>query len=211
MYRQGCWPSLFGGSERSLAQIVKRLGRRGEIIRVVRGSTVVWAVMPSGLGEVERFGQWEEVGVVHRAARRGHGHGFNGSRDRLLLRCQESFLSFVFVVLLLWFTGGVVVLVGLWVRFTALNKNCGSSIYRQSVTIHLSSRIWGKHTNFTALESFFQSAHLQHLLHLFQLLCASEGSLGVLGDFFQLLSSDVISSQLAHNVNQELQSFYSMG
>lgn len=133
VYRQCCWPGLFGGSERSLTQIVKGLGRRGEIIRVVRGSTVVWAVMSSGLGKVERFGQWEEVRVVHRAAGGGHRHGFHGGR---LLRCQESFLSFIFFVLLLWFAGGVVVLVGLGVRFTALNKNCGGSIYRQSVTIH---------------------------------------------------------------------------
>ena len=35
MYRQCCWAGLFGGSEWSLAQIVERLGRRGEIIRVV--------------------------------------------------------------------------------------------------------------------------------------------------------------------------------
>src|SRR5699024_4562448 len=118
MYRQCCWPGLFGGSERSLTQIIERLGRRGEIIRVFRGGTVVWAVMSSGLGEVERFGQWEEVRVVHRAARGGHGHGFHGGRDRLLLRCQESFFNFVFLVLLLWFAGGVVVLVGLGVGFT---------------------------------------------------------------------------------------------
>lgn len=133
VYRQCCWPGLFGGSERSLTQIVKGLGRRGEIIRVVRGSIVVWAVMSSGLGKVERFGQWEEVRVVHRAARGGHRHGFHGGR---LLRYQESFLSFVFLVLLLWFAGGFVVLVGLGVRFTALNKDCGGSIYRQLVTIH---------------------------------------------------------------------------
>lgn len=92
--------------------------------------------MSSGLGEVERFGQWEEVGVVHRAVRSGHRHGFHGSRHRLLLLCQETFLRFVILVLLVWFAGGVVVLVGLGVRFTALNKDCGGPIYRQSVTIH---------------------------------------------------------------------------
>ena len=136
MYMQGSWPGLFGGSERSLAQIVERLGRRGEIIRVVRGGTVAWAVMSGGLGEVEQFGQWEEVGLVHRAVRGSHRYGFHGGSGRLLLLCQESFLSFVLFVLLLWFAGGVVVLVGLGVRFTALNKDCGGSIYRQSVTIH---------------------------------------------------------------------------
>ena len=78
MYRQGSWPGLFGGSARSLAQIVEGLGRLGAIIRVVRGGTVAWAVMSGGLSEVERFGQWEEVGVVHRAVRGSHRYGFHG-------------------------------------------------------------------------------------------------------------------------------------